>query len=189
MEKLIALIKTFRLVSMAEVELISSYFKLKSFKEKEYLFHGGNICNKLYFVVDGILRIVAINDKGRDITHYFIKEGQFCTMLDSFNNGIIAEDSIQASSLVNVLEIDKKGLLKLYQDLPFMVDFVNHVNQQRLLDKIRLKNIYSGEDSINRYQLFITEQADIAHRVPINHIASYLNVTPQSLSRIRKGTR
>jgi hypothetical protein len=60
------------------------------------------------------------------------------------------------------------------------------VNQQRLLEKIRLKNIYSGEDSAGRYRLFLREQPEIAGRVPLGHLASYLNITPQSLSRIRR---
>ena len=166
--------------------MIISCFELKHFKEKEYLFNSGNVCNSLYFVVEGILRIVAVNDKGLDITHYFIKEGQFCTMLESFNTGRIASDSIQASSSTGVLEINKKNLQKLCQNLPFMTNLIDQINQQRLLDKIRLKNIYSGEDSTSRYKLFVTEQPDIVHRVPLNHIASYLNVTPQSLSRIRR---
>jgi CRP-like cAMP-binding protein len=189
MEKLTGLINNFRSISATEAELISSYFDLKSFKETEYLFRGGRVCSNLYFVIDGVLRIVKINDKGRDITYYFIKEGQFCTLLESFDNGSIADDSIQASSPVMVLEINKRRLLKLYQNFPFMVDFINHINRQRLLDKIRLKNIFAGEDSTSRYNLFLTEQPDIAHRVPLNHVASYLNITSQSLSRIRKAVK
>jgi CRP-like cAMP-binding protein len=189
MEKLVQFLTTYRSISDAEAEIIMSHFELKYFKEAAYLFTGGNVCNSLYFVVNGILRICAINDKGLDITHYFIKEHQFCTMLDSFNNGNIAQDSIQASSSVEVLEISRKNLRKLCLNLPFMADLIDQINQQRLLEKIRLKNIYSGEDSTNRYKLFLREQPDIVHRVPLNHVASYLNVTPQSLSRIRRNVK
>ena len=67
-----------------------------------------------------------------------------------------------------------------------MADLRDKVNQQRLLEKVRLKNIYSGEDSTGRYRLFLSEQPEIAGRVPLSHLASYLNITPQSLSRIRR---
>lgn len=189
MKNLIQLLKSYRYFSDAEAEIISSCFEPKHFKELEYLFNGGKVCNSLYFVVQGILRIVTVNDKGVDVTHYFIKDGQFCTMLDSFNNGSIAKDSIQTSSPADVLEISKKGVEKLCKTLPFMTDLFNQINQQRLLEKIRLKNIYSGQDSTSKYKLFLKEQADIAYRVPLNHVASYLNVTPQSLSRIRRSLR
>jgi CRP-like cAMP-binding protein len=189
MEDLIQFLNAYKTISAAEAEVIMTYFKRKHFKENEYLFHGGSVCTNLYFITAGILRIVAVNEKGLDITHYFIKEGQFCTMLDSFNNGVIAPDSIQASSPVAVLEISKANLRKLCGVLPFFAELISMANQERLLEKIRLKNIYSGQDAINRYKLFLSEQPDIAHRVPLNHVASYLNVTPQSLSRIRRGTR
>lgn len=67
-----------------------------------------------------------------------------------------------------------------------MIDLINQVNQQRMLEKIRLKNAYAGEDAVERYKVFLSEQSEIASRVPLNYIASYLNVTPQSLSRIRR---
>lgn len=189
MEKLIQFLNIYRSISDAEAEVISRHFVHKHFKESEYLFVAGNVCNSFYFIIDGILRIVAINASGVDITYYFIKEGQFCTILDSFNNGSVAQDGIQASSSVNVLEITKKDLRKLCEILPFVGELINQINQQRLLEKIRLKNIYSGENSTNRYKLFLAAQPGIIHRVPLNHVASYLNVTPQSLSRIRRSIR
>jgi len=189
MENLVQQLNNYRQISAAEAEIITSYFKPGLYKETEYLFTSGNVCSTLYFVVRGVLRIVAVNDKGLDVTHYFIKEGQFCTILDSFNNSSIAQDSIQASCSVEVLEINKKSLQKLFDKLPFVQELIGQINQQRLLEKIRLKNIYSGEDSTNRYKLFLEEQPDIVHRVPLNYVASYLNVTPQSLSRIRRSVR
>ena len=86
-------------------------------------------------------------------------------------------------------EKPQKNFQKLCLNLPFMADLVDRINQERLLEKIRLKNIYSGEDSTNRYKLFLREQPDIVYRVPLNHVASYLNVTPQSLSRIRRNVK
>jgi len=188
MDKLIALLNIYRSLSAAEAEILADCFQQKYFKANEYLTYTGDICTNLYFIVDGVLRIVAINDKGLDITHFFIKEGQFCTILDSFEQGSPAGYSIQASSSVSVLEIRKGNFLKLYQKLPFMESLMAQINQQRLLEKIRLKNTYSGEDAITRYSLFLAQQPDIINRVPLNHIASYLNVTPQSLSRIRRSS-
>ena len=54
----------------------------------------------------------------------------------------------------------------------FVWDLIDKVNQQRLLEKIRLKNIYSGEDSAGRYRLFLSEQSEIAGRVPLRSTAS-----------------
>jgi hypothetical protein len=129
---------------------------------------------------------VAVNKKGVDVTHYFIGEKQFCTILQSFNQEVITEDGIQACCSTHILAVSKKNLLELYRQLPFMADLINQVHQQRILEKIRLKNAYNGQDALERYKVFLAEQSDIASRVPLNYIASYLNVTPQSLSRIRR---
>lgn len=186
METLFAFLRAFRSITADETDLIIPYFQAKHFKEGEYLFTDGKICKELFFIASGILRIVAINDKGVDVTHYFIGDRQFCTILQSFNNETIAGDGIQACCDTHVLSISKKNLLELYKKLPFMVDLINQVNQQRILEKIRLKNAYAGEDAVERYKVFLSEQSEIAYRVPLNYIASYLNVTPQSLSRIRR---
>lgn len=186
METLLAFFRQFKTITADDAAIIAPYFQAKHAKEGEYLFTGGKVCRQLFFVVSGVLRIVAINDKGLDITHYFISDRQFCTILKSFNDETTAADGIQACCDTSVLFISKKDLLELYQKLPYMVDLINQVNQQRMLEKIRLKNAYSGEDAAERYKVFLSEQSDIANRVPQNHIASYLNITPQSLSRIRR---
>src|SRR5258708_30922769 len=185
MESLISYIMSLRPLTEEEKAVIASVFQAGHFTEGDYLFRGGHVCNKLFFIVSGIVRMVAVNDKGVEVTHYFVGENQFCTNLASFTNETVAEDSIQCCSPATILTIQKSQLLALYRKLPFMEDLINQVNQQRLLEKIRLKNIYSGEDSAGRYRLFLSEQPEIAGRVPLSHLASYLNITPQSLSRIR----
>ncbi|WP_157740661.1 Crp/Fnr family transcriptional regulator [Mucilaginibacter xinganensis] len=186
MEPLLAFLRSFRPISAEEAAIIIAHFEAKHFEEGEYLFRAGRVCKDFFFITSGILRIVTTNDKGVDVTHYFIGENQLCTILKSFNEETIARDSIQACCAVRVLSINKRSLSGLYQKLPFMADLVNQVNQERMLEKIRIKNAYSGEDAAQRYKVFIAEQADIAYRVPLNYIASYLNITPQSLSRIRR---
>jgi CRP-like cAMP-binding protein len=73
--------------------------------------------------------------------------------------------------------------------LPYLKQLIDQITQQALLDKIDLKNSYLGHDSTCRYKIFMTRQPDIALRVPLSDIASYLGITPQSLSRIRKNIR
>ena len=189
MEALINYLLSLRPLTAEEKRVIGAAFQAGHFAEGDYLFHGGRVCTEFFFVVNGIVRMVAVNDKGVEVTHFFVHENQFCTILASFNNETVAEDSIQCCSPVAVLRIEKQRLLALYRRLPFMEGLIAQVNQERLLDKIRLKNIYSGEDSTGRYRLFLKEQPEIANRVPLGQVASYLNITPQSLSRIRRRLR
>ena len=189
MEALINYIDSLRPLSEEERGVIVGSFQAGYFAEGDYLFRGGRVCNQFFFIVSGIVRMVAVNDKGVEVTHFFVHENQFCTILASFNNETVAEDSIQCCGPVEALSIEKTRLLALYGVLPFMEGLIAQVNQERLLDKIRLKNIYSGEDSTGRYRLFLREQPEIAGRVSLGQVASYLNITPQSLSRIRRRLR
>lgn len=189
MDSLITYIMSLRPLTEEEKAEIVSHFQAGHLKEGDYLFRGGRVCTKFFFIVSGIVRMVAVNDKGVEVTHYFVGENHFCTNLASFRDGTVAEDSIQCCSPAVVLSIEKSQLLALYGKLPFMEHLIAQVNEQRLLEKIRLKNLYSGEDSAGRYRLFLREQAEIAGGVPLSHVASYLNITPQSLSRIRRKLR
>jgi CRP-like cAMP-binding protein len=165
---------------------IEAAFTSKTFKEGEELSAPGSINKELFFIADGVLRIVIRNEKGNEVTHYFLKENQFCTILNSFHNQVPAEECIQAACNCEVYRINRTALLNLYKQVPDLQTLINQITQQALIDKINIRNIYLGQDSASRYRLFMNRQADIAHRVSLTDTASYLGITPQSLSRIRK---
>jgi CRP-like cAMP-binding protein len=183
---LIHFLKQHHSFSAAAEKYIEAAFKPVIFKEGEELSRPGTINKELFFIVDGVLRIVIRNEKGNEITHYFLKENQFCTILNSFHNQVPAEEWIQAACSCEVLQINRVALLNLYQQVPDLQALIDQITQQALINKINVRNAYLGQDSTNRYRLFITRQADIARRVSLTDTASYLGITPQSLSRIRK---
>lgn len=184
--KLISYLKLYHQISAAEEQYIVKAFNPKMFKEGEALSQPGSISKELFFIVDGVLRIVIRNEKGNEVTHYFLKENQFCTILNSFHKQIPAEEYIQAACNCEVLGISRTALLKLYEQVPNLKTLIDQITQQALIDKINIRNAYLGQDSANRYRLFVARQADIALRVSLTDVASYLGITPQSLSRIRR---
>jgi len=179
-------LQLFRFIPEEDRSLIASSFAHRTVKEGDYLFRGEKICREMFFVVKGVLRIKVTNTAGVEVTYYFINENQFCTILNSFDNNIPASESIQAACDAEVLVITRTGLLDLYTRVPYLKELIDQITRQRLLDKIATRNAYLGLDSSARYQLFILRQPDIALRVSLQDIASYLEITPQSLSRIRR---
>jgi len=186
---LTAFLKLFYPISAADEELINAATETRTYKEGDYLFHADNICREMYFVCNGVLRIMVLNEHGNQVTYFFLKENQFCTILNSFNNNLPAHESISAACDVEVLVFSKASLTKLYAQLPYLKSLIDQITQQALLDKIDLKNGYLGYDSTTRYKMFLMRQPEIALRVPLSDVASYLGITPQSLSRIRKNIR
>lgn len=85
--------------------------------------------------------------------------------------------------------ISKKRLDDLYGQLPYLADLMQRVIQQELLAKMRQRNAYLGLDAHTRYQQFLAQQPEVAKQVSLTAVASYLGITPQSLSRLRKISR
>ena len=183
---LIDFLRLFRDVSEADAELIQQATEERTYKEGNYLFKGGSICREMFFIVDGVLRIMVVNEEGNQVTHFFLKPNQFCTIINSFTNKVKAHESICAACNANVLVLSKFRLDKLYQQLPYLKTLIDQITRQALVDKIALRNAYLGQDSTTRYKTFMARQPEIALRVSLSDVASYLGITPQSLSRIRK---
>ncbi|WP_158569238.1 Crp/Fnr family transcriptional regulator [Chitinophaga silvisoli] len=161
-------------------------FETQFFKEGAIIFAPGGICRHLYYINQGVVRIMSVSDKGEDITHYFLKENYFCTILGSFLEQTIALEGIQAATDVEVLVIGKDEFNQLMlEDAAFKKTFDLYTTQG-LLQKIRFKNMLHGHNASTRYRLFLERLPDIAARVQLGYIASYLGITLQSLSRIRR---
>ena len=183
---LISFLKLFRDIPEADQALITNATEQRSYKEGDRLSQIGQVSREFFFIVRGVLRIMAINENGKEVTYFFLKENQFCTILNSFNNNIPASESIEAACDADVVVISRQQLDKLYMQISYLKPLIDSVTQQSLLDKISMRNSYLGEDSTTRYKTFVTRQPEIAMRVSLSNIASYLCITPQSLSRIRK---
>lgn len=186
---LIAFLKLFHNIPVADEALILAATESRTYKEGSYLFHAGNVCREMYFICNGVLRIMVLNEQGNQVTYFFLKENQFCTILNSLNNNTPAHESISAACDTEVLVFTKTSLNNLYAQLPYLKSLIDQITQQALLDKIDLKNGYLGYDSTTQYKMFLMRQPEIALRVPLSDVASYLGITPQSLSRIRRNIR
>jgi len=179
-------LQLFKNIPPADVELIESELSYRKVTEGEVLFDEGQICKEMFFIYKGVLRIVSRNEKGNKMAYFFLKENQFCSILNSFNNNIPAAEGIEAACDAEIIVLKKQKLLNLYEKLPYLKELITGITTQSLLDKIQVRNSYLGEDASTRYRNFLIRQPDIALRVSLSDIASYLGITQQSLSRIRK---
>jgi len=187
MNPLIAYLKLLRHIPVEDEQIITAHFEVKQFKEGDYLFKGdGRVSREMFFVCRGVIRIMSVNDKDVEVTHFFYNENKFCSILQSFNDETPTSAAIQACCDAEALAISKRGLMDLYDQLPWLKQVIDNINQLHLIEKVNVRNNYLGMDAENQYKLFIVQHPDIAVRVPLKDIAAYLGITPQSLSRIRK---
>lgn len=184
--QLISFLQLYKPIREADQELISAEFEYKTFPEGSYLFEGMKVCSELFFICDGILRILVHQAAGKELTRYLLPADQFCTLLNSFNHEVPAPELIQAVCNVQVLAISKKNLISLYKRLPYLKVLIDEIIQRSLMEKNQIRNAYLEMEPSLRYEEFINDQPDIALRVPLNDVASYLGVSPQLINRLRK---
>lgn len=185
----ISFLRLFKDIPQSDVAIIESELSQRKVTEGEALLEQGQICKEMFFVCKGVLRIVSLNEKGNKMACFFLKENQFCSILNSFNNNVPAVEGIEAACDAELIVLKKQKLLSLYEKLPYLKELITGVTTQSLLDKIQIRNSYLGEDASLRYRNFLLRQPDIALSVSLSDIASYLGITQQSLSRIRKNMR
>jgi len=179
-------LQLFRDMPQTDFDIISPYIKIRQAAMGEVLLNEGRTAKELFFVTRGVLKIVSVNDKGNDVIQFFIKENKFCTILYSFNDEVISHESIVAATDAEVFVFSKQRLNELYKKLPYFKELIEGITRRALMDKIKTRNHLMGEEATTRYLKFISEQPDIVLRVPLGDVASYLGITQQSLSRIRR---
>ncbi|HMI01030.1 MAG TPA: Crp/Fnr family transcriptional regulator [Pedobacter sp.] len=175
--------------SSAVKEIISAQCQLETYKEGEYLHPANKTLKRLFWVKKGVVRIGSINEKGVDLTHYFYDEEHLVAIVQSFDEEIPTEAFIQASCDAEIYSVTREVLLDLYQQFPVIRQAINGEIKRHMIEKINVRNQYLGLEAEEKYRHFLNSQPGIAKRVPLRHIAEYLGITPQSLSRIRRQIR
>src|ERR1700759_412077 len=154
-EAFINFLRLFKNIPPPDVAIIEKELSYRKVTEGEVLLDEGQICKEMFFVCKGVLRIVSQNEKGNKMAYFFLKENQFCSILNSFNNNVPAVEGIEAACDAELIVLKKQKLESLYSELPYLKELITGITTQALLDKIRIRNSYLGEDAGLRYRNFL----------------------------------
>ncbi len=176
--------------SPEERDFLCENFQKKKIKKDSFLTHSNHINNCLYFVEKGILRhwisTEENNSADKELTFWFSLPGDFIdqTYLTSIKNKGI--NHIQAVCDSIVWEIDKLNFMHIC-DKSLNLNKVLRTFERKTLKRLFRKEIRSLELSAEKhYSELISEHEYFLQHIPLQYIASYIGITPQSLSRIRK---
>lgn len=186
MEELIAYIKKYGSIGREEELLIRDLFRKIDIPKGQYFVESGKISSKIAFVESGVFRAVYYNRNGDDFTRYFIYEGRFIGDLSSFVSQTPSAGYIETITDASVWYIDYENFRVLEQQISIWPLLMTKLYAFVAESKLKLANIMINLDATERYTLFINHYPGLANRVPMAMIASYLGITPSSLSRIRK---
>jgi CRP-like cAMP-binding protein len=162
------------------------YISPLKLKRKEFLLKEGQVCRSLYFVERGCLRMYFIDDKlNEQITHFALEHWWIADHF-SFLDNKPSPYFIQTIEKSEILEISSGSFEAMLFELPQMERYFRIV-MQRALAATQLRNKYLYEMSKEEfYQHFSTSFPEFVQRVPQYMIASYLGLTPQYVSELRK---
>jgi len=168
-----------------EKELVTQYFHPRLYRKRQYVLQEGNICNQMYFVVRGCLRMYKIDDEGNTHLLQFAAENYWINDLGSFYSEKSSELNIDALEDTMVLQISHDDLISLYTKAPkfHRIFRVLIENSYVSLQKRLLQTISSTAE--DRYQYFLETYPHLANRLSQTQIASFLGITPEFLSRLR----
>ncbi len=179
-------LQKFIFVTDPDFETILSYFKSIQVSKKGYLQQSGQTCKNHYFVISGCLRKYFINDKGTEMTTEFAIETWWLTDNKAYENQSESLFSIQAVEKSEILVIDFHSQEKLLTEFPIMERYFRFVYQRAYAAaQMRLKFLYdySKED---RFYHFNQAHPGFIQRIPQYLVASFLGLTPEYLSEIRR---
>jgi CRP-like cAMP-binding protein len=163
---------------------ISCCFEKRIVEKDEILLAEGKICKHLYFVESGLLRFY-INKDGNDITKFFTDAPYFFTSQVSFNAQQPAAENIQALEKSVVFQIAYKQSNELFR-LKSWSEFGRKITQEVQFFTEAILEQLQTETAEFRYERMLKNNPKLINRIPLMHLASYLGIAPQSLSRIRK---
>ena len=185
LEQFKQLIKQFPHYTDDAYEIAVPYFKQQKLKKGEYLLTEGHISKKIAFIASGLFRSFYLKD-GIEITTCFCKENTFTTSFKSLITKQPSDLSIQAIEDAELLVIQFEDLQKLYEKHLFWQQVGRLVAEQEFITVESYTRFLNDKTAKQRYLQILKHENDILQRVPLIYLASYLQVAPETLSRIRK---
>jgi CRP-like cAMP-binding protein len=184
-----ALIRFFRRyapLTSEEAEHILAATHLVDLAEGAYFSRAGRVSQEIGFLEEGVLRVRQLTPEGDERTMYFLDENHFVVDLESYRNRTPCDADVQAVTDCRLRVIGRQAFDALPGTIPGFPTVIQRIIEDALLEKVRRRSPLVSTDAATRYENFLRDQPGLANRVPLQYVASYLGMAPQSLSRIRR---
>ena len=172
-------------LSESEWKTIRNKFIFRQVPKKYILVKTGDIADEIYFLSKGVLRLYYEKD-GEEITAFIYSENLFASSYESFLKQSKSIQCIDALEDCDLLVLSYQSMQELYKIVPKFNIIARIVAEQRFINAQQILSSFILDSPEERYLKFTNQFPDLIQRVPQHIIASYLGITPVSLSRIRK---
>jgi CRP-like cAMP-binding protein len=175
-------------LSAEEEALIVAAFQFKKFRKKQYFLQEGDVCKYAGFIIKGAMRQYRVDEKGIEhIVHLFM-ENYWANDRESSTMLTPSKYNIDAWEDTEMLIITRPDMLDLMHKIPAMVEMIRLMDERNAIANQRRLNSTLSNTAEKRYEEFAHNHPEFIQRFPQHIIASFLGITKETLSRIRKQT-
>lgn len=186
MQALIEHLQKFISFSEEEWALIVSKVKKRSIKRRQKILQEGDVCKHYSFVLEGCFRMYGIDDKGDEHNIQFAAENDWIADIGSFYAKKSSKLYIEAVEPSSILQIEQQDLYTLYTKIPKLSIAFKVIIENKYVElQNRVLQNFSSTTQ-QRYLSFLEQYPHLSNRLPNTQIASYMGITPEFLSKIRK---
>lgn len=172
-------------ISSQEMETVKSFFTKLTTERNEILIQYDQVCRYYYFINKGCIRLFTTTKDGSDTSRYFAFEGSFATALPSFIDQKPAHEYLQTIEKSELLCISRRDFYHLVETIPQFAKVYTEILELGFI--VAQKRIYGfqGFDALEKVKWLIEYQPQLLLRVSNKMAASYLGISPSTLSRIK----
>lgn len=189
MSEFINLLLQFGNLSQQQIELIKDKSKNLKLEKGDHFWEIGKNSTYVGFVREGILRVYNDNDKGDEITHYFVEKNHWLSDWDHPDKSSTPIANLQAITKCSFIVFSKKDWNGLLQSVAELNDIIQKIIIRHKSEKLQRRSSLITEDTTERYLSFLEHYPNMVNRIPLSYVASYLGMKQPSLSRVRKSIR
>ena len=189
MDKFIEYVLQFATLNKQQIDLIASKATLLELRKDDYYWEAGKMVKRIGFLTDGVIRVFYFNDKGEEITRYFLDENHLILSGHSIDEIYTPSEYLAAVTDCKLLVFSKKDWKEIADTIIGWDTIIQKITTKYHREKIARRSELVSQDATTRYLDFMENFPALANRVPLSFIASYLGITQSSLSRIRKNIR
>lgn len=186
MQALIDHFKQYIPLNQDELALLEGRVTARNIKRKQMILQEGFVCKHYTFVVSGCFKMYGVDDKGYEHNIQFAAESDWIADIGSFHSKKPSKLFIEAVEPSEIFQIAQPDLYFLYINIPKLDRIFKVIVENKYVELQNrvLQNFSSTAEQ--RYLSFLEQYPNLANRLPNTQIASYLGITPEFLSKIRK---
>ncbi len=168
------------------LEEIMQDMLIETYKKGTILLRQGDISNKCYFVLKGCIRQYSFGEDGKEITNNFFTEEQAVVMFKSYKQRVTSDYSLACVEESILLVGDFQTEENMYQKFPELDKITRSMIELSFGETQDASAAFMSSTPEERYSNIVKQRPGLIERVPQHQLSSYLGITPESLSRIKK---